>query len=210
MTDAAATTESAPQLEQQSLFAGKRQFTLKNDRYLFIDVTALGRRLHYELDVLALDPRPRFRLIVAWRWILVAALVLALEYPVLRYLLPNLDPEGRYALTVIVVFALLAFIFIVLAFALSFRETVFVSRHARYPLVHLLHNRPDRARFRDFVQRLRTAIEQAGEQAGLNRQQWLAGEVKTLRRLSGKGVLRPGEYERLRTRLMKMTDEKAG
>jgi len=207
MTDTSTPHEPTIQLEQQGLFAGRRRFTLKNNRYLFAEITALRRRQNYELDVLALDSRPRFRLVVAWRWILAATLVLALEIPVLRHLLPTLDPEGRYALTVIVVFTLLAFLFIVVAFAHSFRETVFVSRHAHYPLLHLLHNRPDRTRFRDFVQTLQAAIEQAANQAGLSRQQWLAGEVKTLRRLSGKGVLRLRDYERLRTKLMKMTGE---
>ncbi len=195
------------ELEQKSLFAGERRLQLKNDRYLFVDVHALRRHQQYELDVLALEPRPRFRLVIAWRWILLAVVVLALEYPVLRYLLPGLDPDGQYALTVIVVFTLLAFIFIVLAFAYSYRETVFVSRHAHWPLVHLLHNKPDKARFRTFVETVREAIERNAEQVGLTRQQWLAGEVKTLRRLSRKGVVRSEDYERLRAKLMKMTDE---
>ncbi len=200
-------SDTAPELEQKGLFAGERRFQLKDGRYLFIENHALRQHHEYELDVLALDPKPRFRLIVAWRWILMAILVLALEYPVLRYLLPSLDPDGQYALTVIIVFTLLAFIFIVLAFAYSYRETVFVSRHAHWPLVHLLHNKPDKARFRRFVEAVREAIERNAEQAGLTRQQWLAGEVKTLRRLSRKGVVRGEEYERLRAKLMKMTDE---
>ncbi len=199
--------ETAQELQQKGLFAGERRFVLKNDRYLFIDETAVGRQRSYELDVLALDGKPRFRLVVAWRWLLAFAVVVALEYPVLSILLPRVDPQGDYALPVIVVFALTAFIFILLAFASSYRETVFRSRHGHWPLVRLLHNRPDAAAFRAFVEAVADACERATAQAGLSRRQLLAGEIKTLRRLSKKGVLTSDEYERLRERLMKMTDD---
>ncbi len=201
------TADTTQELAQKSLFAGERRFVLKNDRYLFIDETAVGRQRSYELDVLALDGKPRFRLIVAWRWLLAAALTLAIEFPVLGHLLPQVDPEGNYALPVIIVFALTAFIFILLAFASSYRETVFRSRHGHWPLVRLLHDRPDSTRFRAFVQAITDACQTATDRAGLSRQQLLAGEIKTLRRLSRKGVLSNDDYERLRGRLMKMTDE---
>lgn len=193
-------------LKQQGLFSSRRRFELRDNRYLFIHMKGVKQAQDYQLDLLALDPRSRLRISVAWPWLLAAAVLLLLLLSVT--LLPDLagDALADYALPLTLGLSLLAFIFLLLGIAKSCVERVYVARNTGYPLVRLLPNKPDKKAYKTFTRQLEAAIEEVYENVPVDDQQRLAGEIKMLRRLVGHKVVTSRDYERLKLQLMGLSD----
>lgn len=194
-------------LKQQGLFSTRRRFELRDNRYLFIHMKGVKQAQDYQLDLLALDPRSRLHVCIAWRWLLAAgAVLLALLFSVT--ILPELagDRLDAYALPLTLALSLLAFIFLLSGIAKSCVERVYVARNTGYPLVRLLRNKPDRKAFRTFTRNLEAAIEEVYENVPVDDQQRLAGEIKMLRRLVGHKVVTSRDYEKLKLQLMGLSN----
>ena len=66
-------------LTQRGLFSEERRFELKDGRYLFIDVKGLKRNKSYQLDLVALEPKSKYRFTLNCSWLLAAAVVMLLQ-----------------------------------------------------------------------------------------------------------------------------------
>lgn len=194
-------------LTQQGLFSGERRFELKDGRYLFVDVKELKRNKSYQLDLVALEPKSKYRFTINWPWLVAAAVVMLVHYFLLQ-LLPQLFQISLddYAFPLTLGLTSLAFIFLVLFVATSCHERVFVASNTNFPLVRLLVRKPDRKSYRAFLSRLESSIKSVSENIQLDSQQRLAGELRMMRRLTKHDVLTEKQYEQIKSRLMKLAN----
>ena len=190
-------------LKQQGLFSKQRRFETRDDRYLFVRMQGVKQMQDYQLDLVALDPESRFRITIAWPWLTAAAAAILLLLLIIVIVPGLFDVKlAGYALPVTLGLSLAAFISLLIGFAKSSFERVFVARNTGYPLVRLLINNPDKKSFRTFTKQLKALINEVYEKVPVDDQQRLAGEIKMLRRLVGHNVLTSQDYEKLKLQLM--------
>ncbi len=193
-------------LAQRGLFSDERRFEIKEGRYLFVDINKLKRNTAYQLDLIALKPKSKLRIYIAWPWLLAAAVVFLISYSVLEFVPQIFDVNlENYAFPIMLGSGSLAFIFFILFIVTTCRERVFVSPYTNFPLVRLLIGKPNRKAYQAFVTYLETRIKTLSKHLQLNDQQRIAGELRMMRRLTKNNVLSEKEYERLKSRLMKMS-----
>ena len=196
-------------LFQKRLFNGHRKFEIVKQHYLVVTYKSLyGRINNYRLDLLALDPRGRHLVQLAWPWLIAAGImgVLAVTSSLLHSWPKDLAWQyGLHTLTSIgaVGAATLIFIFI---YRSSF-ERIYYTRHSDVPLVSLFSNRPDRKQFRQFTKNLETIITDLSERNALSVKDQFAGEMKMLRRLVQEKVITEEAYTEAKNKLFQLSDE---
>lgn len=190
-------------LHQRGLFAGERQFEIRDNRYLYVEMQGVKNRTRYQLDLMALQPDSQRRFTIAWKWLLASLACLLLLILVLQGLpmLFNIDLQA-WALPLTLTLVGLAFLFLIVFFSASYREYHYASRHSDLPLVRLLAGKPSRRQFRKFRQHLEQRVQELMENSHLTPQQQRAGELRLLRRLSKCGVLGEDDYEQAKQQLM--------
>jgi hypothetical protein len=183
-------------LHQRGLFAGRRRFEIRDNRYLFIELQGVKNGLRYQLDLMALHPDSRQRFTIAWRWLLASAASLLLLFLILQGIpmLFGVNLEA-WALPLTLGLTGLTFVFLILFFSASCREYQYASRHSGLPLVSLLSGKPGRKQFRKFRQQLESRVRELMENSHLTPQQERAGELRLLRRLARCGVVREADYQ---------------
>ena len=62
-------------LLQRGLFSGERRFEIKDGRYLFVDMKGLKNDKSYQLDLIALEPKSKYRFNISWRWLMAHLIV---------------------------------------------------------------------------------------------------------------------------------------
>ena len=189
-------------LTQKGLFSGERRFELKDGRYLFVDVKQLKRNKSYQLDLVALEPKSKYRFSINW------PVAVMLVHYVLLQLLPQLFQISLddYAFPLTLGLASLAFIFLIVFVATSSMERVFVASNTNFPLVRLLVRKPDSKAYRAFLAQLENSIKSVSENIQLDKQQLLAGELRMMRRLTKHDIVSEKQYEQIKTRLMKLAN----
>lgn len=193
-------------LTQRGLFSDKRRFEIKDGRYLFVETNKLKKNTAYQLDLIALEPKSKFRINIAWRWLLAAAVVILTSYTALEILPQHIDVNlQNYAFPIMLSSASLAVIFLILFVVTTCRERVFVASNTNFPLVRLLIGKPNRKAYQTFLRHLENRIRALSKHLQLNNQQRRAGELRMIRRLSKIGVLSEKEYKRFKSRLMKQS-----
>ena len=187
------TTENINQLLQKGRLVPPVHFTLLRGRELEIVNPASKNKQRYKVDLLALRA-PSERIVnIAWRWwiaslgtmLLLIGLVILLSYI-------QLDTS---AVLVSVLGVLVALMLTFLAWQKGSRKQVFYSRHSNVPLVTFQLGMPSKRELQKFVSRIEEQIEELQNEFKLTRDQELAGEMRTLRRLTNDGVISLDEYE---------------
>ncbi|MFO7603267.1 MAG: hypothetical protein R6X06_05560 [Gammaproteobacteria bacterium] len=187
------TTETRIELHQKRPLGPVRHFALLRGRELEVVSSAGRKRQVYKVDLLALRSPSEREVRIAWRWWLSALGVLLLSV-ILAVALSYLQFTGN-ALLSLVVGCLIAAGLGYLAWHKGIRQQVFYSRHSGVPLVTLQLASPSRNEVAKFVTYLEAQIDRLKDEFGLTRDQELAGEMRTLRRLSNDGVISLDEYE---------------
>ena len=185
------------QFSQRDRFKRQRAFEVFNEHYLRVHYKDAKQERRYTLNLLALAPVSERTTRLAWLWLAGALAALAATGGFLAALMSRLAGEGAVyflagAALALIVTGLLGYQFV----AHSERKQVFATRYGVVPLVEISVDRPDRATFHRFVEDLERRIDEATQRSGLNDEALKAGEVRMLRRLTGKGILQQQDYER--------------
>lgn len=186
-------SDNAVQMLQKSLFHHYKHFSLFRDRELFVVSHAGRRRSEYKIDLLALRSPSERIVVIAWKWWLASfvslfsavGIVLLLEYLELETAAMWVGMSGLVLSTLLAVFA----------WKKGIRQQVFYSRHSGVPLVIMRLGKPSKNEFQKFVGLLEERIESLHNEFKLSRDQELAGEMRTLRRLTNDGIISLDEYE---------------
>lgn len=190
------------ELEQAGSFGSRRQVQLLDNRELRIVEEQKRRRKEYSIDLLALDHRRKGKIHLAWPWLIGALSALFLTI-LAWWLIPAYAGSYTTALLIlaVVIGGLLIAGCLYMLWKASSRRQCFLSRHARIPLLELDVGKPSGKEFKKFVEHLEKRIDNLHEHFKLSTQQELSGEMRMLRRLSDKKVLREADYQRAKTKL---------
>ncbi len=193
-------------LHQESRAIGEqRTFEIYNDKYVKTQLKGLFGEHKYHLNLAMMEPWPVRHRLVAWRWLLamVYSGITALSFIVYVVSNPEISLLGRL-LPIIVIFVLLTLGSLALFLYRSPNVIEFRSRYGGAVLISLLHNKPDKAEYKSFVEEIKQRILAASGQVKLDKKQMLAIELKEIRRLRDEGVLGREAYQRARERLMSL------
>lgn len=184
-----------------------RAFEIRDEKYLRVSERTLKGGRHYHLHLAVLEPWPRRHRRIAWRWLAgtlgfgtgAAGIALALTNGLGRASMGTMIASLALC-TVASLGSLLMFLY------RSPNLAEFRSRHGNCVLFSLMHRRPDRKSYEAFVAELTERILEASRAVRLTREQMLAAELKTLRRLTGEGVLQEADYAAAKRRIFTLHD----
>ncbi len=187
------TTDKTSQLFQKARLFAPLHFSLLRGRELEIARYAGRNKQVYRIDLLALRA-PSERIVgVAWKWWLISLGSFLLTV-IFAWGLSSLQ-QGIFVL-IAGGFGLLASLSLAaLAWKKGSRQQVFYTRHSNIPLVTLHLGVPNKNEFQNFVSLLEEQIKALQQEFNLTRDQELAGELRTLRRLTNDGIISLHEYE---------------
>ena len=186
-------TDNIVQLFQKTTFFPAQHFTLLRGRELEISQSLGRKKQMYKIDLLALRTPSEKMVRIAWRWWL-ASLGCLLLTILLAMLFSYLDMQV-ISLSLCGVGFLTGSILAILAWKKGDRKQVFYTQHSNLPLVSLYLGSPNKKECQAFIDEIEKNIESVKTEFKLTRDQELAGELRTLRRLSNDGIISLGEYE---------------
>lgn len=190
-------------LTQKHRVGGERTLTLFEQRYLRVrQRRRRGASLSYTLDLLALAPGSERHWQLRWGWLVAAVLALLVAgIATLFALHPPAAAAGMpwlgLVLALVAVVLLLVGVLCAYRFATSMEHRqLYATRYGGVPLVELWVNQPDKGFYQAFVQELERAVISSEARVGdMGEQALKAGELRLLRRMSGKGVIDEAAYE---------------
>ncbi len=199
--------EQSLELTQQGILQEERRFQLKNNRELRVARKNSGKEREYAVSLLALAQPGQRALRLNWKLLLAAILTLLVMFVLLQQQALHLVRLGDYALHVALVMSLLAMVFLLLCVRTFSYDYVFYSQHAHVPLVELMVAKPSRQAYRSFINRLESRIRELQDHMALPLDKQLAGELRTIRRLTEEGVLDAKYYPDVKDQLLKLIDQ---
>jgi len=192
--------QAISRLTQTGKFGQQRRFEFIGGRRLRVSERSGRKSRSYVIDMVAIDPHGRTSVHVPWNWLGLA--IAGTTAALIGWLV--LQPGSAALSLVLVVSGLASVAGLILIVRGISKRRVFVSLHARVPLLDLGLDQPDRTRFKDFVAHLEQRIVDARQQSKLDECQHVAGEMRMLRRLTEAGVLKPDIYQRAKSRLLEI------
>lgn len=184
------------EFRQEDVLRRERRFELFDGRYIRVYQARKRQDIDYTIDLLALAPGSERHLRVNWKWLGGAGIAFAIC--ALTTFILFRDPTAHrmlYLVPVLLISLAAALGMAYQFFATSQRCQIFASRYAGVPLLELLINRPDRQRFKAFIQDLEIRIDVVGQRAQLPEDALKAGEMRMLRRLASKGIITGPTYD---------------
>lgn len=174
-----------------------------NDRYCRTTTRRLHTTRDYSIELATLSPAPRHTTDIAWRW-LAAGLVSLLALAGLIYYSVNggggISPAGIGAIVLLLAPALL---FFYLFATLSARRVIFYGRFSGVPLVAAHFPLRDRRQEKAFAETLSTLAQKNRARLHHTDDDLRAGELRMLRRLSEKGAITRGDYDKAKAVLLR-------
>ena len=184
------------EFEQSNKLQGMyRLLTVFNDTQCYQKVKPKHRRKYkFRVNLSYLDPRPfRLRQIV-WKWLYASLALWVIDAALLFG--PWFDSASIAFLGAGILLTVLAMMTLLAFFYLSHDTVYFRSRYGKVRLLDLAHNNPDKGSFREFVNKIVVQINKSKAATGMNQSQFLASELKELRRLKDESIVPEDAYEK--------------
>lgn len=194
-------------LAQQGMQQEERRFQLKDNRELRIARKKSSQEKEYTVSLLALAQSGQHALHFNWKWLVAAIMSLLIMLALLRGQTLFQFQLESYTFYMVVVMSLLAMVFMLLCIRTFSFDYVFYSRYAHVPLVKFMVAKPSSPAYRKFIASLETRIEELQDYMALSVDKQIAGELRTIRRLTEEGVLEKSYYPHARDQLLKLIDQ---
>ena len=194
------------ELHQQAKNGEQRHFELKAGRELHVTQSKNQKTSRYAFSILAMRDQGKKVYQFQKRWLVLGLIPIAImaALPQLQPYLPvDFRPYGLHILSGLFFLSLLFFMLLVNTFK---RRYVFYSIHTRLPLVEFWMNEPSRKEFHHFISTLEDTIKQHKSEMSIPYHRQLAGETRTLRRVTEAGVLSESVYQAAKAKLLIMSD----
>jgi hypothetical protein len=195
---------------QESTIKGiKRSFVIFNDCQLLQSLRSFRHKddRQYRINLRYIDPEPvrdcryEWRILAASGVCLCLAVLLSCIWYFSRF-------DSSYLLMTATLFAAGSVIALLLFFYKSHDTFIYRSLAAGVPLIVLDNRKPGLQEFDTFLHKLEQ-YTRAAQKCNMSKQQFLAGELKDLRRLKDDGMLTDQIYEEARTRIFRHKDYSA-
>lgn len=193
-------------LHQQGKTSEQRHFELKAGRELHITHSKSHKTRKYAFSILALLEQGKRIYQFKKRWLILGlcTMTVILLFPQIQHHLP-FDPEP-YAIYILAGLFFMALMFFMLLVNTFRRHYVLLSSHTRLPLAEFWVNNPSRKDFQNFISELEKRIKQHKAEMNIPYDKQLAGELRTLRRVTEAGFLSESVYQAARAKLLLMSD----
>jgi hypothetical protein len=191
------------EFEQSNKLQGMlRHLTVFNDSQCYQKIKHKHRRKYkFRINLAYLDPRPfRIRRIV-WKWLYASLALWALDAGLL--LTDWFNPGFAIFLGIVTITTVTALITLLTFFYLSHDTVYFRSNFGKIRLLELENNNPDKKNFHVFVNKIVVQINKSKTARDMNQSQFLASELKELRRLKDESIVTEESYQRAKRRIFK-------
>ena len=194
-------------LHQQAKTGEQRHFELRAGRELHVTGSHHYKTTKYAFSILAMLEQGKRCYLYKKRWLVLGlfCVLLIMFLPVAQRVI-TVDWE-RYFLPALLVLSFAALLFFMLLVNSFSRSHVFFSTHTRLPLVEFWVNKPTRREFQEFVTALEAAVRQHKAEMKVPYNKQLAGELRTLRRVTEAGCLSESVYQAAKAKLLLMSDQ---
>lgn len=193
-------------LYQKDMFNRSRLFEIIKGRRLLVSNKVRRREWSYRISLYALDPESSRITRRVW-WLLITGLVVPVSTIICFFIFHVFDINiKQYILPSTIVSVLLMCSFILLFFYKSENKQVYFSRHAKVPIIELMVGKPNRKKFKQFIQELEQRINYVILHRNLSVAEQHAGELRMLRRLAGEGILDEAQYSYAKSLIFKLSD----
>jgi hypothetical protein len=184
------------EFEQTSKLHGiSRQFSIFNGSQCYQSVQQKhGRKRKFRLDLAFLDPRPFRVRNIAWKWLHASLALWALD--ALLLFTGLLDSTSMVFLGMTIGLAVAATMTLLWFFYRSSDIVYFRSQYGKTRLMELDYNKPDKDSFREFIRNFTGQIKHSKTASNLDQSQFLANELKELRRLKDESIVAETSYEK--------------
>ena len=174
---------------------------LVNKRELCVEKKWSSTKIKYTIDILALSDASKQVLLLGWMWFSVGIIMLLLMVVCLKYL-PIVDSSIFYMAAVYIVGLGVSAGCFGMAWKGTSRKKIFYSRNANIPLIELTINKPSEIIFNNFIDKVEKCIQSTREELVISMNNQLIGEMKMLRRLHEKNVLKESVYKKAKAGLL--------
>jgi len=184
----------------------QRHFELKAGRELHVVQEGSVGTNKYGLSILALHDQGKRVYQFKKTWLVLALLAVAAMAA-----FPNLAPHipavlAPYSLYILAGLFFSGLLFLMLLIHTFKRSYVYYSIYTNLPLVKLWINNPTRKDFQHFITLLENNIKQHKQMMKIAYDKQLAGELRTLRRVTEAGMLSESVYLAAKAKLLLMSD----
>lgn len=193
-------------LHQQAKNREQSYFELKSGRELHITRSKNNKTKKYAFSILALADKGKKIYQFKKRWLVLGLLSMALmaALPQLQPFMPTiLENYFSYILASLFFSALLFFMLLYYTFE---QRYVFNSVYTKLPLVEFWVNQPSRKAYQEFITLLENTITEHKQEMHIPYDKQLAGELRTLRRVTEAGILSQSVYLAAKAKLLIMSD----
>lgn len=193
-------------LQQKVKGNEERHFELKAGRELHVVHRKGNNRTKYAFSILALHDKARRIYHYQKRWLVLSVLMMVLMalVPIGQPYLPA--PLAPYGLYLLAGLFFLAMLFCLLWVQTFHRRDVFYSVYTNLPLVEFWINKPSRHEYQAFISALENQIVQHRQEMNIAYEKQLAGELRTLRRVTEAGLLSESVYIAAKAKLLLLSD----
>ena len=193
------------ELNQKKKLGVERIFRFKDKSTLLVIIKNSKNRKEYLMDLAALDPKSRSNTIIAFKPLISFCVFLLMSFIFVATPIIELIPNAYHMLllSVTVTLTVVSFIFFIL---LSRRESIFVSRVSKSPILYFYNGLPNKKEFKNFIQYIKDESQARFEKLKLDAEKQRAGEMRTIRRVFDEGVLTNSQYEKAKATLLKLAD----
>ena len=201
-------SEESPKLQQSLGLGVFHEYQILNGQEVRVSLKQGSRQKSYLVSLLALADKSRYRLNVAWGWLL--ACLFSAGLLILYYAFKDrLDWKlGQFEYLLVAGLSLIALASLVIFVLKLKRKRIYYARHSRVPLFGIVIGNPDSRSYRTFTEILSEQLKRARGFWKLTTEQQFAGEIKMLRRLANEGIISKLEYEKAKNRLFRLTNRR--
>ncbi|MDH5570732.1 MAG: hypothetical protein OEY89_03140 [Gammaproteobacteria bacterium] len=183
-------------LVQQSHSHGEvRYFEIYNDQFIKSRKQNLLGKTSYHINLSMLQPWPVHHRQFSARWLISTAYFGFATLIYLLFMLMNYQLKPvLHLLPFIVILTLLTLASLIMFLYRSPNIMEFRSRYGNCTLLHLLHNKPNKAEFKRFADEIKTRILVSSQNSNLDKKNMMETEKTELTRLKNDGIISNEDY----------------
>ena len=153
------------------------------------------------MDLAFIDARPFRVRKIAWKWLYAALGFAAVDAALIFSGL--LERSSALFLGLVLSLTVAAAIMLLMFFYKSTDIVYFRSQYGKVRLMEVGHNKPDKKSFHEFIRNFVAQIKQAKTDRNIDQSQFLARELKEIRRLKDEKIIPDSTYEKAKVRIFK-------
>ena len=190
----------------------RRRFVFEhyNEHYIHVSDTGKRHQIEYDIDMAVMKPDSHYETVVPWNWLVACASGIGILVGILTHLMFNWSMQKVLILAPILIIVVVFIVLSLRSFLQGYdRKRVFLSRYAAYPILQIPFDSRRKNKIYQFIAHIERYTEMSINKRRIPDEVLQAGEMKTLRRLAGEGLISKSQYNTAKNRIFKNLDNVA-